>query len=103
MRLLRELARIRAESEPPLLRRSMQHAFLRRWWSLLSVALHDSIAAALDPSLDVAEGLFPVADAIDVWTRDRWKRKQAFSERLYISCIFLYIFCMFYVYFSGSK
>ena len=45
-------------------------AFLRRWWSLLSVALHDSIAAALDPSLDVAEGLFPVADAIDVWARD---------------------------------
>ena len=30
----------------------------------------DSIAAALDPSLGVAEGLFPVADAIDVWTRD---------------------------------
>ena len=28
------------------------------------------IAAALDPSLDVAEGLFPVADAIDVWARD---------------------------------
>ena len=45
-------------------------AFLRRWWSLLSVALHDSIAAALDPSLDVAESLFPVADAIDVWARD---------------------------------
>ena len=37
---------------------------------MLSVALHDSIAAALDPSLDVAEGLFPVADAIDVWARD---------------------------------
>ena len=70
VRLLRELARFRAESEPPLLRRSMELAFLRRWWSLLSVALHDSIAAALDPSLDVAEGLFPVADAIDVWARD---------------------------------
>ena len=70
VRLLRELARFRAESEPPLLRRSMELAFLRRWWSLLSVALHDSIAAALDPSLDVAEGLFPVADAIDVWARE---------------------------------
>ena len=70
MRLLRELARIRAESEPPLLRRSMQLTFLRRWWNLLSVALHNSIAAALDFSLDVAESLFPVADAIDVWTRD---------------------------------
>ena len=70
MRLLRELARFRAASELPLLRHSMQIAFLRRWWGLLSVALHDSIAVALDPSLDVAEGLFPVADAIDVWTRD---------------------------------
>ena len=48
----------------------MQLAFLRRWWGLLSVALHDLIAAALGPSVDVAEGLFPVADAIDVWARD---------------------------------
>ena len=69
-RLLRELARFRAASEPPLLRRSMQAAFLRRWWSLLSVALHDSIAAALDPSLDVVEGVFPILDAVDVWARD---------------------------------
>ena len=44
----------------------MRLAFFRRWWGLLSVALHDSIAAALDPSLDVAEGFFLVADAIDV-------------------------------------
>ena len=70
VRLLRELARFRAASEPPLLRRSMQAAFLRRWWSLLSVALHDSIAAALDPSLDVVEGVFPILDAVDVWARD---------------------------------
>ena len=68
--LLRELAKYRAESEPALLRRSMQTAFLRRWWSLLSVALHDSIAAALDPSLDVVDGMFPIANAIDVWVRD---------------------------------
>ena len=68
--LLRELAKFRAESEPAILRRSMQTAFLRRWWSLLSVALHDSIAAALDPSLDVVDGLFPLAEAIDVWVRD---------------------------------
>ena len=64
------LARYRAESEPAVLRRSMQLAYQRRWWSLLSVALHNSIAAALDPSLDVAEGTFPVASAIDVWVRD---------------------------------
>ena len=37
---------------------------------LLSVALHDSVAMPLDSSLDVASGLFPVADAIDVWARD---------------------------------
>ena len=70
VQLLRELARFRAASEPPVLRRSMQTAFLRRWWSLLSVALHDSIAAALDPSLDVVDGLFPLVDSIDVWARD---------------------------------
>ena len=48
----------------------MQLAFQRRWWSLLSVALHNSIATALDPTLDIAEGTFPVASAIDVWVRD---------------------------------
>ena len=51
-------------------RRSMQLAYQRRWWSLLSVALHNSIATALDPSLDIAEGTLPVASAIDVWVRD---------------------------------
>ena len=70
VRLLRELERFRAASEPPLLRRSMQLAFLRRWRSLLSIALHDSIALALDPSLDVVDGLFPISDAVDVWARD---------------------------------
>ena len=35
-----------------------------------SVALHNSIATALDPTLDIAEGTFPVASAIDVWVRD---------------------------------
>ena len=41
-----------------------------RWWGLLSVTLHDSIAEALDQSLGVAARLFPVAGAIDVWARD---------------------------------
>ena len=68
--LVTALARYRAASEPPVLRRSMQLAFQRRWWSLLSVALHNSIATALDPTLDIAEGTFPVASAIDVWVRD---------------------------------
>ena len=27
-------------------------------------------AAALDPSIDVVDGVFPLADAIDVWVQD---------------------------------
>ena len=64
------LARHRAASEPAVLRRSMQLAFQRRWSNFLSVALHNSIATALDPTLDIAEGTFPVASAIDVCVRD---------------------------------
>ena len=37
---------------------------------MLSVALNDSTAAALDPSLDIVDGLFPITDAIDLWARD---------------------------------
>ena len=39
-------------------------------WSLLSVALHNSISESLDPDLDVSACVFPVADAVDVWMRD---------------------------------
>ena len=70
IRFVSDLARYRAASELPALQRSMQLAYQRRWWSLLSSALHKSIAAALDPSLDIAEGSFPIATAIDVWVRD---------------------------------
>ena len=70
VRLLRELATSRARSEPQLLRNSVRLAYLRRWWSLLSTALHMSIACALDPRIDSAFGVFPLADAIDIWARD---------------------------------
>ena len=70
IRFVRDFARYRAHSEPLVLRRSLQLAYQRRWWSLLSSALHKSIAAALDPSLDIAEGSFPIASSIDVWVRD---------------------------------
>ena len=70
IRFVRDLARYRAQSEPLVLRRSLQLAYQRRWWSLLSSALHKSIAAALDPSFDIAEGSFPIASSIDVWVRD---------------------------------
>ena len=55
---------------PQLLRNSLRLAYQRRWWSLLSTALHTSIACALDPSVDLAAGMFPVIDALDVWMRD---------------------------------
>ena len=70
IRLVTALARHRAASEPAVLRRYMQLALHRRWWSFLSVALHNSIATALDHTLIIAEGTFPVASAIDVWVRD---------------------------------
>ena len=68
VRLIRELARFRAESE--LLRNSVCLAHHRRWWSLVSTALHLSTACALDPRVDLAFGVFPQADAIDIWARD---------------------------------
>ena len=33
-------------------------------------ACFEALAAALDPSLDVVDGAFPVASAIDIWARD---------------------------------
>ena len=69
VRLLRELARFRASSEPELLRNSIRLAYLRRWW-LLSTALHVSIACVLDPNVDLAFGTFPPADPMDNWARD---------------------------------
>ena len=56
-----------------LLRRSLAPVDATRrsmTWSLLSSALHKSIAAALDPSFDVVDEAFPVASAIDIWARD---------------------------------
>ena len=70
IRLVTALARHRASSEPAVLRRSMRLAYQRCWWSLLSVALHNSIATAFDSSLNIAEGTSLVASAIDVWVRD---------------------------------
>ena len=70
VRLLRELARFRASSEPELLRNLIRLAYLRRWWSLLFTALHMSIACAVLPSVDLAFFTFPPDDAIDIWARD---------------------------------
>ena len=70
IKFVQHLVHLRVESEPPLLRRSYALAFQRRWWSLLSVALHESVAASLDPQDSVTELAFPPVDALDVWLRD---------------------------------
>ena len=67
VRFIRELERFRAFSEPEILRNSMGLSYLRRWWRLLSTALHGSTACALDPSVEFAFGIFPASDAIDIW------------------------------------
>ena len=68
--LVRRLVRFRVEAEPHMLRQSYALAFQRRWWGLLSVALHESVAASLDPTDSVTELAFPPLDAVDVWLRD---------------------------------
>ena len=68
--LVRKLAWHKVEREPILLRQSYRNALQRRWWGLLSVALHDAVAASLDPGDVVAESAFPPMDLIDLWVRD---------------------------------
>ena len=68
--LIAQLVTTRTQTVHPLLRRAAKLAYHRRWWSLLSTALHVSIACAIDPSVDVSFGVFPLADAVDIWARD---------------------------------
>ena len=68
--VVKDLVKLKVAPLHPLLRRSAALAYTRRWWSLLSVALHNSISESLDPELDVSACVFPVADAVDVWMRD---------------------------------
>ena len=71
------------------------------------MALHDAGAAALDPFLDIAEGTFPVASAIDVWVRDPpavssvhdWNRGRATCNRFSTHVVHLllgFLDCLFY-------
>ena len=68
--LVSRLARNRVLSEPALLRVSYETAFRRRWWGYLSVALHEAVAASLDPGDVVTELAVPPADALDIWVQD---------------------------------
>ena len=44
---VQRLVRIRSRQAPPLLRTAVASAFSRRWWSLLSVAVQDSLVATI--------------------------------------------------------
>eukprot|EP00973_Karenia_brevis_P071622 9952671-Karenia_brevis.AAC.1 len=44
---MRRLVKVRARRAPPRLRRSAAVSWMRRWWSLLSIAVQDSLAATI--------------------------------------------------------
>ena len=55
--LVRKLAENRSSSAPKRLRRSTDYAWEARWWSMLSVAAQDALAATLvDDALDLLHG-----------------------------------------------
>ena len=71
--LVPALARSRADSAPPILKSSLQHAFTSRWFAILSVALQKSIADSvlLSSGTDLAAeaqdrlGAMPLIDVLD--------------------------------------
>ena len=47
IRIVRELAALKARQAPPLLRGCAQHAWSNWWWALIGVGVHRAIAEAL--------------------------------------------------------
>ena len=47
VRIIRELAALKAREAPPLLRGCAQHAWSNRWWSLVGVGVQRAIAESL--------------------------------------------------------
>ena len=47
VRIVRELAALKARQAPPLLRGCAQHAWSNRWWSLIGVGVQRAIAESL--------------------------------------------------------
>ena len=45
--LVRDLAKVKAANTHPLLRRSVELAWVDRWWAMLGVAVQDAVAASL--------------------------------------------------------
>ena len=70
--LLRALATARARSAPPLVRTSARVAWLRRWATMLGVAIQDSLAATLVDdgvvALDGHDGEAPLD--VDLWAAE---------------------------------
>ena len=67
--LLRNLAAVRARSAPQLVRTSARAAWLRRWATMLGVAIQDAVAATLVDdgvvTLDGHDGATPLD--VDLW------------------------------------
>ena len=66
--MVSRLVASRAQTVPPLLRRSAALAYHRRWWSLLPVALQHTVATSLldHPGLGCAPGAGPEPPLGDV-------------------------------------
>ena len=61
---MQELAALKAQEAPQLLRRSAQYAWSNRWWSLVSTGVQRAIAEALlrDAGSDLQTSV-PIAEA----------------------------------------
>ena len=46
LRLVKDLARIKARSSPESVRKAVQHAYSHRWWNILSVAAQTALATS---------------------------------------------------------
>ena len=57
--LIRSLAEFKARSYPKIIRRRTERAWQSRWWTLLSVAAQDTLAASL-----LNDGVFRIGDIV---------------------------------------
>ena len=56
VKLLRELVECKARSHPPVLQKSVQLMYTRRWWGILSVAVQIAVGNTLVPETIFAAG-----------------------------------------------
>ena len=74
LRLVRELARAKAANYPEILQLSVRHAYAKRWWHILSVAVQRLTSDAILRShgadlIDASSSsqVFPLADVLDLF------------------------------------